>query len=388
MNKFITLIMLALVFFVLNCQMEQQKENEQITSQLEEEAISGKSGNKQEKTKKVSDIANYKQVIEKIPLLDSATISDKKLNYKLVEYASKLFNTDAIKTEQDVKNIFVMRTDLMKPLLPALEKTFDAYGYDKKWELLDKELLKIGISGIYAEGMLVDIGQSKILEDKIVEVCSVPFQKYIEFENAHIGSMGGEYPYLDLSGNMKVISIGEHMKKEYPDSKYSEEITPKFNRAIKIMTDVHKLVAKDGTETYLIDGISTDFYPFATELSNFEQFIENYKESWFAPVVERIINNISTIKVNDAGKYGFLYLVVVNQENNYEIAQKHVMKYLFEGFDIPHSIKIKDGDMELYAITYRFFSEKEKAEEALASIKENFPDAKIIKIDIEGKLLK
>jgi hypothetical protein len=331
------------------------------------------------------DIKDY------VPKLDSITAKEKAVNTHLREYAELVLNPDKITTEEQLIEIFKMQDELSTELSPIIEQAFfeteEAHGYEA-WDMVEDELNSIGLQGVYAEGMLFAVTRASVLEDKIEEIASDEYKLLIEFETVYSNSRGGEYPFAGLSGEADMLRIGELMSNKFPDSQYNKTIEERYFEALNVLTDIHLVTDDNEFLTYTVFETSTDFYPFMTEMQDREDFVKNNPESKFNTLFKNIIENVSTINTNDEGGYDKLYIIKNKLAETREKANELVNSYLLDGIDIPHSIPVLIDDEEMFAIVYRFYTDKEKAEQALAKITETHPDFEIAVIDYDGNIIK
>ncbi len=300
----------------------------------------------------------------------------------LARYAAFILNPDAITTESQLKAIFQLRESVIKEINePVSEYMMQAEQNQTPTEKLVSELKSVGMQGIYAEGMFVALTVAPILESNISRIASEPFKLYLQLLQHHSDSMGGEYPYMNLTHKMKTLHIGEQLRKKYPASEYVRESYDAFMDALHTLTDIHRLSFKAHVQ-HIIGSVSTDFYPTGTEIENHKRFIAEYPQSRFNDVVKKILSDMSDIRMSPDGHFERLYLVVTDEPRDFETGEKIVFGYLMNSMDIPHLVEIRQG----FFVVYRFYSDETKARQALDTIKQVKPDAKIMTID-ESRLL-
>jgi len=314
------------------------------------------------------------------PMLDSLT---RKVTYRdsILIYCNNLFRETYTKQEE-IEAVLNYRNSLLQ-LINNLAYSIGEQMFEdeKRWGLFQEELIKFGFLPYYAEGMLSGITISPILESEIDAICTPEFQLKMKFKNAEASSLGGEYPFLDLSANIKMVLLGEEMAKKFPQSPSYTEIEEAYRFAITTLTDIHALSRNGEIEEYLLLDISRDFWPNATDISFMETFAKKHTESKFAPVIKRIISSVSEIQVNENVDEGEVYLVVVESFENEQEAFDKVFELLNKSIDVPHMVSSKKGKVEQFHVVYRFYSDKQKADKALAKIKTRFKKAKIVHID-------
>lgn len=314
---------------------------------------------------------------EKLPELNKIFADKPELAKMLAGYAAFVLKPDAITTESRLKVIFQLRDSVIKEINePVSDYMTHAEQNQTPTDKLIAELKSVGMQGIYAEGMFVALTAAPMLESKISKIASEPFKLYIQLMQQHFDSMGGEYPYMNLTKKMKTLQIGEQLRKKYPDSEYVRESYEPFAEALRTLTDVHRLSFKAHAQ-YIIGSVSTDFYPTGTEPENYKKFIAEYPQSRFNEVVKKIVSDMSDIRMNPEGHFDRLYLVVTDEPRDFETGQKMVFDYLLNGTDIPHLIPVKQS----FFVVYRFYSDEAKAIQALDTIRKAKPGAKIVMIN-------
>lgn len=316
----------------------------------------------------------------KFPTLDSifkkATFRD-----SVAIYCNHLFKKD-IDNQEKIMALMSYR-DSLKPILENFSYLLSESLFEnmKKWEKYEKELIEIGFLPFYAEGMFSGLTNSPILQAQIKEFGTPEFQLMTDFENANGKSMGGEYPYLDLTANIEMVLIGEKMSKEFGETPEYKKIEQTYRYALKTLTDLHCLVQTDDTREYILHDISRDFWPNATDVSFMEQFVKKHKTSRFAPAIKKILVNVSELQASEDLEKGEVYLIAVESFKTEEEAENKVFELLNKSIDVPHVISSKKGKTEQYHAVYRFYAQEAKAKENLKKIKSQFKNAKIIHID-------
>lgn len=290
-----------------------------------------------------------------------------------------------VDSDDKVMAILNMRDSIMSEMTTIIEN----YYYDEgeaDWDkslLVDEELDTIGFWTIYAEGMFVDLDVAPILENEIEQYTSEEFQTYIDFKNKFSHSLGGEYPYMSITVYYPAIMAGEKMYKNFKSSKYFDLIYDDYLSCLSILTDIHKVNFSDFSTGCFYSNLTYSFYPFATSCEDLDYIIDNYPNSMFIPILEKLTNNMSEIDVNtdNDNVKSEIFAVVIDQFDDYSAANDKIFEYLNQGKDIVHNLSLKNNDDQIvYYTCYRFYSDKQKAQEALNYIKSDFPEAKILHI--------
>lgn len=296
-------------------------------------------------------------------------------NYKLI-----LSTPDNITDEAELKRVFSMRDSLMSLIqYDVLEDHFASIESDyEKQEVLIKELEKLGMQSIFAEGMYGGLAEGTILLDKIKEVGSEPFQLYLDFKQQYGNSLGSEYTYQDLEPEMEMVKIGEQLTSKHPESEYIELIKENYEGAILALTDVHAVISEDSTVTdWIIGGVQVSAYPNSTGKDNYEKFVADYAETQLSKVTEKILKNASALPNIDNEQTDTLYLLTAEWVSTWTQARESALAKIKSGFAAPHCLPVKTAEGEKYAVVYRFYPTMLQAEENLPWAKEEVSIVKV-----------
>lgn len=319
-----------------------------------------------------------------LPKLHKMVKQQGELQTSLNDYAFKIYHAkEMIQTATELEKIFTQRTTLIqevheKVLEPFIEQQAE-FLFD---EALEKELNTIGMQGIYAEGMYIELGEGELLTEQLTSLASEPFKLYMEFQAARSTAIGGEYPFLDLTGERKMVHLGETLMTKYPDHKYTAAIKEEFFNMLDILTDVHNL--NDKEQVQLIYGeLYTDLYPFMTEAREYDTYVNTYPKSVYTKAIQAIIANPSSMTPK-GNAWENIYLISLGIEKavktedgvSCEAAKLKKYAYLQQGIDVAHVLRLREGDTNICAIVYRFFSDKEKAKKAFIEFTAKHPDLK------------
>jgi hypothetical protein len=232
----------------------------------------------------------------------------------------------------------------------------------------------LGIRLVTAEGMFIGLAQRELMPEEVRAVGSPVFQLYVDFINAKAESLGGEYPFLNQASRKDMVLLGEKMVTAFPDNAYTKEILPDFREALSEFTDIH-LVRDGGMESPMLGEAHTTYYPYATELEAHREFLAENKDSRFYPVVQKLLNNMSTIGATPES----VYVILIEWKTTREKALENVYNRLMKGEDVPHVLTIRrPNGKDEFAIAYRFYEDGEKAAAVFESAEKTFPGAKLI----------
>ncbi len=308
------------------------------------------------------------------------------------DYAYNVLNADKLITaEQPLMDLFKQREEEIQPELHEFFQNLSGQKPDlfnsEEGEKLIAELKSIGFTGIFAEGMYVYLGTAPIMVNQLKTLASEPFRLCIEFSDAEAEAWQGEYPYLDLTGEKKMVAIGEQILFKYPETEYAPKIREFFYMALNVLTDVRAMKNQNDLSFLTGGGLTLDPYPFATDIEQIKSFATEYPQSRYAKVVQKITQDFSEITI-DAELPLPIYLVwiqevTVNSSAQQEDwdgcrtpAQKIKNVFLNKGIDIPHIVTVYQNNVETCGVVYRFYSDKSKAELAVKNLQSMAPDVK------------
>ncbi len=308
------------------------------------------------------------------------------------DYAYNVLNADKLITaEQPLMDLFKQREEEIQPELHEFFQNLSGQKPDlfnsQEGEKLIAELKSIGFTGIFSEGMYVYLGTSPIMVNQLKTLASEPFRLCIEFSDAEAEAWQGEYPYLDLTGEKKMVAIGEQILFKYPDTEYAPKIREFFYMALNVLTDVRAMKNQNDLSFLTGGGLTLEYYPFATDIEQIKSFVTEYPQSRYAKVVQKITQDYSEITI-DSELPQPVYLVwiqevTVNSSAQQEDwdgcrtpAQKIKNVFLNKGIDIPHIVTVYQNNVETCGVVYRFYSDKSKAELAVKNLQSMAPDVK------------
>ncbi len=326
----------------------------------------------------------------KLPLLDRALPDSSVLRTTLSYYAYTLYKAnEIIDKEEDLAKMFETRDTLLyklhHELLDSLSADYSLPYFNAQANELDNELALLGMKAVYSERIYVGLEPIPMLQFWVRRYGYKPFPQYVDFLNQGGISEGGyDYPYIDLKKRMEMVSIGEQMRKDYPESIYSKKIEPYFADALNSLVDIHSVLEFDTTATTIIGALNTESYPTGTDTFYHTWYVKNHAKSKYTPVVSRILDNISTIQLN----YYFLprdvYMIVTDWYPYVVADNKPIFtpadtlltccptalqqrnNYIEQGVDVPHVVVVYNGKQKMCALVYRFYGSKTLAEDNLA----------------------
>ena len=312
---------------------------------------------------------------EQLPIL-SQLLQGNALHNTIAVYANKVLR-GKVSSQKDLETLLDSRSKMItllhdKVLNPFFSKadTEDFYN-SERGASLEKELNRIGIQSVSAEGIYIGLAPSTMLEKEFKQLSDEPFKLYNEFLSQRGSSMGGEYPYSNLENQMQLVWIGEQLIGKYPNNPYTARIRSDFRFALGTLTDFHEVSTPAQGVYYIVSDLLTEPYPTMTSVEQLNNFVEKYPQ------------NTSDIKLNEDAYPQPIYLVVAkwlaadsSDENaDCENAEQLRNNYLDKAMPIPHLLRLNRQGQTQCALCYRFYSSAQKATTALSILKKIEPAA-------------
>lgn len=315
---------------------------------------------------------------QRYPLLDSiaGVYTTKSDIYVLNDYTYKITETDWIRGERDIQHVLFIRDDQVIPLLTnvltEIDETED--GFYNLLSNLFTELQTIGLTVATAEGFFVGLGRGVVLEDELRAHASEEYRLWIDVTVAWDETVGGEYPYADVSAETRVLAGCEQLLTKFPDSEYKPPVTEMLQSVVETLADIHRVLLAD-YEFYVYSGVGIEEWPFMTETESAALFVATHPNSHFAPLLGAILANPSELDFEAQT----IYYVVTDWLPNHKAARHRAWQYLSSGRDIAHILDVQrtDGSV-MYAVGYRFFSSQEYAKEVQELLAETLIESELV----------
>ena len=324
-------------------------------------------------------------LVSVFPQLYGLVRANAQLRNTLSDYAQRVVTQQGLNSEADLMALFRMREETILPrLTPFFEN--EAEAILRQFDRYERELNQLGMSMIMAEGTITGLGPMPMLEETVDQLASPAFQTYQRFLSARTESYNGEYPFMNMEPYEEMVLAGEELMARRPNP-YWQKVKEDFERAVSSITDLHVVQnasARAGEGTPLVGGINQDFYPYAAEIGRLRDFAERHPQSGYAQAAQKIAQNPSQMSEKPQN----LYVIVLDWAQQERKARQQVQQYLRQGEDIPHYLPIERGDGTVqYAISYRFFEDSDRADEALLRIRQRHPEAEMIFCSVKGDKL-
>lgn len=393
----IVLLSMAALFFSCakptnSSDQEEEVSNKTISDQVEgQENYGYNDANKEGNTSAEND-ANKRMMgfnIERdLPIYAPEIQKDQEMYDLISKYGTSVTTGNGIKGDKDILKWLNIRDERLIPYFYSLTENFEENesGFiDKNYEQLSQELNLLGMDMNFSEGTFVDMGVYPVMEEWIEKHASDGLKLYTQFKVAATQANNGEYPYLNMEPRIQKVVIGEKLA-SLEDSTYFLKVQEEYEEAVLALADIHKVYNPNNRqeESFLVDGVSTEMYPFVTEKKTRNNFVQSQRNSKFSQLVEKILDNPSEI----SNKPEQIYVIVTEWLDSKKMAQRRVIGHLNKGEDVPHYLSIKRPDgTTRFAVTYRFFENEEKANQALEKIQQEIPSAKLIFCSMKGDQL-
>lgn len=298
----------------------------------------------------------------------------------VTRYARKVVAKEGLQTEQDILDLFDERQEQIIPIISPYLENLDSEKWYQANESYEAELNALGLRQITVEGMYTAIGASQILTDVLRTNVSSGLRQYADFCNYESLSRGGEYPYSNMEPYFDMILAGEKLMGDANARIFYEKVNEDFKWALRAVTDVH-LLEEDGRQTPLVGGTHTEQYPYMSELDSHKEFVENHFNSRYAIVIEKILENTSSITARPEN----IYLIVTEWATSLNEAEDKVFENINGQKDVPHYLQVRRGNgKDEYAITYRFFEDETKANTALKTCRDSGIEAELLFVSVRN----
>lgn len=384
-SKLIFLIVSVFLFsFCSNTNKTENQDNKDTSIVKTEDDLKN---NQTENTNNVQKEKKEININKLIPELSKHLSKEAEFNEKLKRYLFLL--TSEIQSVEEIKQVFEMRNDLRYDFEDVSFQMYEQFGYAnyQLWEKVEKELNFLGYSPYYAEGYLEGVGDFPILENEIEKYGTEDFKLYTDYFNKKSETFGGEYPFMDLHANIELVKIWETINQKYPQSSFTKEINDFCYWDIAPLFDVHNVVSDDGNAQLIIEDLGVDMYPGGTYEDNYIDFVEAGNTKLSA-ITEKVLKNISEIEIDANYSFDKVYLVVIERVDDYEEAQKKILKYISNNQDIVHIISVTEDSYNWFNyLVYRFYTDKSKAEKALEQAKQINSNASIVVVNNESLII-
>ncbi len=361
--------------FILSCNNsseEKENNNDTISKNISEQVV------KQENVVE-TDTVNENKIVDNYKYLPKVFHKEDSLYSEFERYLN-LINGE-VSSEKQIKDIFNLRKHLMEYVSLKVDKLCNQDG--ELAREAHEEFVSIGFLPVYVEGMYGALEQSQILNDEVEKYASEPFKLKIKFDNEYAKSIGGEYPYASLNEYLNAFEPAYELFSKYKETEYYKEIEDKFKNMLIEFVDIHK-VNGGGDQNECFEGeLHSSFYPWVTICNMPELFQKRFPNTVFTPIFKKLQENISEVSPKQEN-----YLIVTDkiEGNDYDNATAKVFSYLEKGIDIVHYVKLKDKeDNDFFYIIYRFYSDKNRANEELTKILEVVSTAKIVTVQFDDK---
>ncbi len=295
-------------------------------------------------------------------------------------FAEQAISRASFSQETDLLNLMEERDTQIIPLLLPYFESMDSEMWDQNFEALDKELGMLGIQMTSSEGIFTGLGPGSLFTQNLKLKGKLPVIQYDAFTDAHTRSLSGEYPYSNIEPFVKMVLLGENLRKEGNAKVYYEKIGQSFAEALHVLTDVH-LITNEGAR---VGGINVESYPHNISIESIKESLPMFANSQFKEVIERIVEFPSEMTSRPEN----LYLLVESWVGSEEEAQAQVEKHLYAGKDIPHYLPVEKGDGKThYAIVYRFFEDADQADTGLKKMQTQFNTGEMVFVSSEKNKL-
>ncbi len=313
-------------------------------------------------------------------LIDYVAPGNQKLAADINALARPVLNPALLASEADLDRFFADKDSLVVQLDRAFSQLDDVdnvliMGDTDNSPLVLSGLSLLGLLPVGVEGMFGTLADGPVLEERMREIASEPYRLYRSYQVNEAATLGGEYPYMDLTAYGNMLLSAEEMLLKFPDSPYSKKVKESLKSSVTGMVDVH-LTRYEGGESHHVGGICYEDYPCMTDISYHQAFVENHPGSVFAGPIRKMLNNMSVV---ESGENMKVFAVVTAQHSSHPEAELARLEALLAGKDWLHVIDYHNRDGEyVVANCHRFFPDLTRAEASLAEC--GVPGARIVAV--------
>lgn len=351
--------------------------------------------------------ANLQYLAINYPVLFKLTRKNGILCTQLNTYAQQIENaSQQITSEAKLMNFMKTRDSLLIPQLTNhLNTAFEnqkATDFQLYASNLEQELLKMGMTCTpNADQVFTEIKPATFIPTIAQKYGKPDWWLFTNYSYAQTQTFFNPMPnsLLNTKYLQKMIQYGNQLQTQFPQSKYTNH--PAFKTSFEAIShlffDIHKATTKTNNTA------TTAWY--ALEFNNLQNtqidstylqnFVNQNSTSKYAAIAKKILANPSEITYQQSPTPTTIFAVVTNQYTDFAEeeachakARTQIFKYLNQKIDVPHLITYEKNNQDVCAVAYRFFSTKNKAQNALNIIKKQLPKAQIVELNYNYKTMK
>ena len=371
--KKLLLLSLLVLFFTFACNKKQ--EQNQVADNTETTTDTVISDNTKEndtssETQKLQKTFEWDGTCQHPKILKIAKAQSEKTGELFEQYCKALNST--IDSWEKIQAILKMRDSLLYPMEDATYKYLGDSDYLED-DLYD-EFESIGFAVLMPEGIFSGFSEAPVLQKEIEKYAPEDFKLYQKMQNQWSYTVS-EYPYEDLMPWYKIVYYGEQLYKKYPNSEYYKKGKELFEDALSAVTDIHKAAIEDEI-ICCYSNFENDFYPYSANCLQWDSIIAKYPNSMFIPIIKKVKEHTSFISGNIA------FVVATDKFEKFKDAREKWFNYMVSGKDIVHVLTLEENGKTSYYLAYRFDSDIDIAKNYLDKIKNDFPNAEILKVEV------
>lgn len=311
---------------------------------------------------------------QSFPMLNGIIKQDADLLSAVSSYAEAAITGKGIETDEDVEELLSQR-DKLKPEIGNLVLVWDEFTSDPS-ELgkLDQEISKMGMRIAAVEGMFGKL-VSGDMPPATLQACSPPMRAHLAFVSAAANTIGGEYPYSNMSFFADAVLAGEKLMTDFGKSTWANRDKEEFANMLRTFLGMY--LRTEGDYEMAAAGYPGDgSFEFAlSELESHKRFVQEHPNSKFAPHVKAMLESTS----KSAYQPEELYVVYDAYFESREEARKHQFDQLMNGKDLLHLVPVELGNGKTnWLVSYRFYEDSEQAVAFFAEREKEDEDIKMM----------
>jgi hypothetical protein len=308
------------------------------------------------------------------PILHGILSSDPLLLAKTSSYAESVVTGKGLNSDTDVEEL-LSQAKALRSEIGELVEAWDQEREDMdQLNALDQEFTRLGMRAATSEGIFVMLVATD-MPPTVLQACSPAMRAHLTFMAAADNTIGGEYPYSNMSLFANAVAAGEQNVIGFAKNPWAEKDKTTMAQMLRAFVGIY--LHRDGDyETAAVGYPGDGMYEFAmSELESHKEFIQQHPNSQFTPIVSALLENTST----SAFEPEQMYVVYASYFESEEEAQRYQYDKLLLGEDMLHILPVRLGNGKLnWLVSYRFYDDSEKATAFFTQKEQNQPEVKMM----------
>lgn len=365
------IVLISLLALLVSCDSTSTKPDQGATSGTDSGATTSAPSQEQEEAEITSPEAGDSMVSRSIdarmqgdwnfaqsfPMLYDIVMQDADMLESVSSFAEQVITGKGLSSDEDVESLLKTRTVLQTSLGEFIRNWDEQTDDPAKLSALDQEMSKMGIRIAAVEGMFGMLVPGD-MPGAAMQACSPAMKAHLSFESAAGSTVGGEYPYSNMSFFGDAVLAGEKLLEDFGKSKWAEQDKKEFSLMLRSFLGIY-LRADGGYEMAAVGYPGDEMHEFGlSELESHHDFVNNHPESKFAPHVRALLASTSKSAIQPEA----LYVVYDAYFESEEEAKQYQFEQLLAGNDLFHTVPVELGNGKTnWLVSYRFYEDSEKA---------------------------